>query len=516
MGLSQFSTLFRLKFILLRFKQTDILKKILLFIALAFTISLSQAQITVNGQVIDAQTDTPLEGAYIIDNEGTKGAYTDQDGKYELSFDANEVTLRVEYLGYATQEIKVTSTSELNIKLQPTNTILDEVVITALGLERSSRKLGYAVQQLDGQELTEVQSANMVQSMAGKLAGVTVSQGATGIGSTSKIIIRGEGSFTNNNPLFLVDGTPINNNSILNFTNEAAAGFQEVDFGNGAMDISQDDIASISILKGPSAAALYGTRASNGVVLITTKTGKSTKGIGVTYNTSFSVERPFALPEFQNQYGQGNSGAFEFIDGLGAGTNDNITYSWGPRLDEGTLIAQFDSPVTLADGSVVRGGDVAVHGGAPITPTPFVSHPDNLKDFYQTGHTLSNHLSFSGAYDKGHYRFSVADLRNTSIIPGTNLNRNNVSARLQFNPTTKWSINTSLNYIYTRSDNRPASGYGSENVNYSLVAWGPRSLDINALEDYWQPGLEGVQQYSFNYTFFDNPLFHPFRKQKCI
>jgi len=465
------------------------------------------AQLEVSGTVRSAANGNPLAGAHVLEQGGTQATYTDNKGFFRLELTEAEAYLRIEYLGYEPKVVAVKAGQDIDIALVASNTTLDEVVVTALGLKRSSKKLGYAVQQLESQSLTEVKSSNMVQSLAGKLAGVTVSQGATGIGSTSKIVIRGEGSFTNNNPLFVVDGTPINNNSVFNFTNEAAAGFQEVDFGNGGMDVSLDDIASVSVLKGPSAAALYGTRASNGVILITTKSGENTEGLGVSFNTGFSVERPFALPDFQNEYGQGNSGAFEFVDGLGGGVNDNITYSWGPRLDEGLLIPQFDSPVQLPDGTNVRGGDVAVHGGAPITPTPFVSYPDNLSDFYRFGTTLSNHLAFGANYDKGHYRLSMTDFRNNSIIPGSNLDRNNLSARLQFRPTQRLTINSSVNYVYTRSDNRPANGYGSENVNYSLVAWGPRSLDIAALKDYWQPGLEGVQQYSFNYTFFDNPYF---------
>ncbi len=465
------------------------------------------AQVTIQGTVMDQTTGDQLIGATVVEKGSTQGTISDASGLFELEVSSAEATLLIQYLGYETQELALNGRQKIEILLKASDTLLDEVVVTALGLERSSKQLGYAVQQIEARELNEVKSANMVQSLAGKVAGVTVNQGATGIGSTSKITIRGEASFTNNNPLFVVDGTPINNNSVINFTNEAAAGFQEVDFGNGAMDVNIDDIESISVLKGPSAAALYGTRASNGVILITTKTGEKAPGIGVSFNSSFSVETPFQLPQFQNRYGQGNSGAFEFVDGLGGGTNDNITYSWGPELDQGLQIAQFDSPVRLANGQTVRGGDVAVHGGTPIDASPFVSHPNNLSDFYRTGYTATNNLALAGTYDKGHYRISLTDFRNESIIPGTNLERQNVTARLQFRPLRNLEFNSSIQYANTQSDNRPAGGYGSENVNYSLVAWGPRSLDTEALRDYWQPGLDGIQQYSFNYTFFDNPYF---------
>ncbi|MEO0775212.1 MAG: SusC/RagA family TonB-linked outer membrane protein [Bacteroidota bacterium] len=484
------------------------LSKILFTLPLALLLAIGlQAQVTVKGSIVDAATGEYLVGATIAERGSTRGTASDAAGQFELQVSSTAAVLSVQYIGYQTVELPLAGQVQIDIALRTADAILDEVVVTSLGLERSSKQLGYAVQQIEAQELNEVKSANLVQSLAGKVAGVTVNQGATGIGSTSKITIRGEASFTNNNPLFIVDGMPINNNSILNFTNEAAAGFQEVDFGNGAMDVNIDDIESVSVLKGPSAAALYGTRASNGVILITTKTGERTSGIGVSFNSIFSVETPFQLPQFQNRYGQGNSGVFEFVDGLGGGTNDNITYSWGPALDRGVQIAQFDSPVRLADGRTVRGGDVAVHGGAPIVATPFVAHPDNLSDFYRTGHTISNNLALDGAYERGHYRISLSDFRNVSIIPGTDLERQNLTARLQFRPLTKLEFNSSIQYVRTQSDNRPAGGYGSENVNYSLVAWGPRSLDTDVLRDYWQPGLEGVQQYSFNYTFFDNPYF---------
>ncbi len=176
-------------------------------------------------------------------------------------------------------------------------------------------------------------------------------------------------------------------------------------------------------------------------------------------------------------------------------------------MDAGNLIPQFDSPVTLPDGTIVRGGDTSVYSGLPITPTEFRSNPDNLKNFYETGTTFINNLAISSGFNKGNFRLSFTDLRSESIIPGVNLDRQTISSRLNFRPTDKLRISSSLSYVNSQSDNRPSNGYGSENVNYSLVAWGPRSLNIDNLRDYWQPGLEGLQQYSFNYTFFDNPFF---------
>ena len=273
------------------------------------------------------------------------------------------------------------------------------------------------------------------------------------------------------------------------------------------MEVNADDIESVSVLKGPSAAALYGTRASNGVIVIKTKNGTKKKGLGISINSSITFDTAFRLPDFQNEYGQGNSGNFEYGNGLGSGINDNITYSWGPRLDAGNLIAQFDSPVNLPNGTIVRGGDTSLYNGLPITPTLFKSNPNNLKDFYQTGITTSNNISINDKFDSGSYRLSFTNLDSESIIPGVNLDRKTVALKMNFNPTEKTKITSSVSYVNSSSDNRPANGYGSENVNYSLVAWGPRSLNINSLKNYWQPGLEGIQQYSFNYTYFDNPFF---------
>jgi TonB-linked SusC/RagA family outer membrane protein len=462
------------------------------------------AQISITGIISDIAGD-PIAFANVTERGTSKGTTTDVNGFYSLTV-ANDGILVCSYIGYQTAIIPVRDKVVINVTLEEGDQ-LEAVVVTALGVKRNERELGYAVQTLDSKQIQEVKSVNLVDNLQGKIAGITVTPGATGVGSSSKITIRGEASFSNNNPLFIVDGTPINNNTVFNFSNEAAAGFQEVDFGNGAGEVNQDDIESVSVLKGPAAAALYGTRAANGAIIIETKNGGKNRGLGISYNTSFFVDSAFKLPEFQNEYGQGNSGQFEYVDGLGGGVNDNITYSWGPRLNQGILIPQFDSPVTLPDGSTVRGGDTSVYSGSPITATPFTSNPDNLKNFYNTGYTAINNIAITDGFENGNYRLSFTDLRSESIIPGVDLDRQTVAAKLNFTLNDKTKIRASVNYVNSASGNRPSNGYGSENVNYSLVAWGPRSLNIDNLRNYWQPGLEGVQQYSFNYTFFDNPYF---------
>ncbi|THH41194.1 SusC/RagA family TonB-linked outer membrane protein [Neolewinella litorea] len=465
------------------------------------------AQVSVSGTVFGGGE--PLIGATIVEaGRPDNGTVTDLVGNFTLTVEGLPDTLTVTYTGFRTQSVAVAADTPLPLRIElDAGVDISGVVVTALGVRRQNSTLGYSVQQISTEELTDVQAVNFLDNLSGQVAGLRITAGATGVGSSSQVVIRGETSFTNNNPLFVVDGIPINNNTIINQTDEAASGFQEIDFGNGAMDVNPADVASVSVLKGASAAALYGARAANGVIVITTKRGGKQPGLGITFNSSVTLDRPFQLPRYQNEFGQGQGGKFAFVDGLGAGISDNITYSYGPRLDAGLNVPQFDSPVTLSDGTVVRGGDVAVHGGLPIPATPFVSRPDNVRDFYGTGSTAINNLAISGGGESGDFRLSATDLRSESYIPGVNLKRKTLAGRLGFRPAERLHLDASLNYINSGSDNRPAGGYGSENINYDLTAWLGRQTDLEVLKDYWQPGLEGVQQYSYNYTFFDNPYF---------
>ncbi|UBM57240.1 TonB-dependent receptor [Marinilongibacter aquaticus] len=479
------------------------------FLLLFCWLQLQAQERPIEGRVYDAATNESLSGANIVMTVAgkSKGTFTDAEGRFSILISSEVKRFTVSMVGYESQIVEVNANrSDYSIALRQ-NEALQEIVVTALGLERESKNLGYAVQSINGLAFSDIKSTNLLDNLGGRVAGLTVNMGSTGVGSTTKITIRGESSFTNNNPLFVVDGTPINNNTTVNITNDAAEGFQEVDFGNGAMDVNPDDIANVTVLKGPTAAALYGTRAANGVVLIQTKKGGERNGIGVEYNSTFYVDKPFRLPKFQNLYGQGNNGQFEYKDGLGGGINDNITYSYGPKLDAGLLIPQYDSPVSLPDGQVVRAGDTRVYSNLPITPTPFVSHPDNLKNFYQTGHSAINSLAFSGGNEMGHYRLGLTNLDSKSFIPGVNLGRNTLNASMTFNPLKQLTVVSNVNYVQSKSGNRPATKYGSENINYALVAWLGRQTDINPMKDMWQPGLKDVQQYSYNYTYFDNPYF---------
>ncbi len=483
------------------------MKSVFTIVISFFMLHFAFGQNRVKGTITDQITGEKLIGVSIKEkNKVSNGTTSDRNGEFTLQVSSPNNFLVVSYIGYTTKEVALNGSAELNISLAP-GLLLSETVVTALGLERESKSLGYHVQQIPAKELAEVKSVNFLDNLTAKVASVTITPGASGVGSSSKIVIRGESSFANNNPLFVVDGVPINNNAIVPRTVETPSSFQAVDFGNGAMDINPDDIASVSVLKGAAAAALYGSRAANGVILINTKDGSDSKGFGVSFNSTTTMESPFQLPQFQNTYGQGNGGQFAFKNGLGGGVNDVLTYSYGPKLDQGTLVAQYDSPVYLPDGRVLRGGDVGAYSGADITPTPFISHPDNLKDFYETGKTFINNLAFSGKYDKGNYRLSYTDLNSQSIIPGVDYLRKNVSANLNFKPVERLNFKSTIIYQNAKSNNRPSSGYGSENLQYGLVAWLPRSLDIEPLKNYWQTGLEDLRNYSYNYAYFDNPYF---------
>ncbi len=463
---------------------------------------------TLSGVLTDADSGEPLIGATVsAGNSTSQGTVTDVDGRYTLTVPSGTTQICVSYVGMARSRCEAfTGQTELNFQIN-TSVGLGEVVVTALGLERQNAELGYALQEVDARQIADVTATNFLDNLAGQVAGVNVTTGATGVGSTSLVSIRGEASFSRNTPLYVVDGIPIDNRALLNVTNEASQGFQEIDFGNGAPEVSPFDVESVTVLKGPAAAALYGTRASNGVILINTKAGRQSSGLGISVNSQTTLDRPFRLPEFQNKFGQGRGGKFAYVDGLGGGINDNITFSYGPALDQGTLTTQYDSPVTLADGTVVRAGDRRLYTNETVTPTPLVSHPDNVSDFYQTGVTTHNNVAISQAFDRGDMRLSFTDLRSDSYIPGVNFDRNNVAAKLNFRPTERIRLSGSFNYANSRSDNRPAGGYGSENLNYTLIAWLGRSTALEPLRQYWQPGFEGIQQYQFNTTFFDNPYF---------
>ena len=455
---------------------------------------------TISGKVTDTEN-APIPGVNVLVKGTTQGTITDIEGNYRLSVPESTETLVFSFVGYETREVDINGRSVINLSLAEGARELGEVVVTALGVERETKALGYAVQEVQGESITQARETNLVNSLAGRVAGVNVTGSSTTVGGSSRITIRGESSLdiNKNQPLFIVDGVPINNNVV----GSSGSGNLEADYGNGAAEVNPDDIESISILKGPNAAALYGSRAANGVIIITTKSGKGVKGIGVSVNSTTSFETPLRLPDWQDVYGQGNRGQFAFVDGSGAGIADGVDESWGPRM-EGQPIPQFDSPRNVAG---FRGGDIdAAPDGSTITPTPWQSYPDNVSDFFETGVTLTNNVAVSGGNENGSFRLSYTNLDQSGMLPNTDLGRNTLLFSSDYQLTDKLKANAMVNYIRSRSDNRPSISYGTESIMY-LWVWYGRQINTGNLRDYWQPGLEGRQQFNYNYNYHDNPYF---------
>ncbi len=444
----------------------------LVFLLTSFWLHVSAQDRQLTGVVTSTEDGQPLPGVSISVKGTAKGTTTNANGAYQINVSAGNV-LVFSYVGFITKEITLGNESELNIPLQMSASSLSEVVVTALGITREKKALGYSVQEIGGKQLTQARETNLVNALSGKIAGVQVTNSNGAPGASSRMLIRGANSIgSNNQPLFVVDGVPIDNSNYGSGTG--------VDYGNGAGALNPDDIESMSVLKGPSAAALYGSRGANGVVLITMKSGKGTKGIGVSVNSNTSFDTPFRMPEWQNEYGQGAKGLFKFVDGRGAGVNDGVDESWGPRLD-GRLIEQFDSPVVNG----VR------------TATPWVAHPDNVKQFFETGRTYTNNVSLTGASDKGDFRLSLTDLNQSGILPFTDYKRKTISLNAGWNLTPKLNIRATGNYVKDGSDNR---------TNWGLYyIWFGRQVNMESLENYTAPG--SIYQNNWNYNYWTNPYY---------
>ena len=427
---------------------------------------------TVKGRVTSKSDGSGLPGANVLIKGTDRGSTTNANGEFTLSSPASAV-LVVSYIGYKPMEMAVGTKSFVELSLEEDASNLNEVVVTALGITREKKALGYSVQEVSGKQLTQARETNLVNSLSGRIAGVQVTGSNGAPGASSRMLIRGANSIgSNNQPLFVVDGVPIDNSNIGSGTS--------VDYGNGAASINPDDIESVSVLKGPSAAALYGSRGANGVVLITLKSGKGSRGIGVAVNSNTTFDTPFRQPSWQNEYGQGGKGQFKYVDGRGGGVNDGVDESWGPKLD-GRLIEQFDSPV-------VNGVRQA---------TPWIAHPDNVNQFYQTGRTLTNNVSLTGGSEKGDFRLSFTELNQTGILPNTDYKRRTIALNAGWNLTDKLSIRATGNYVKDGSDNR---------TNWGLYfIWFGRQVDMEQLKDYRAPG--SIYQRNWNDNYWTNPYY---------
>lgn len=470
----------------------------LLMVCVASSIGLATAQTKkVTGQVISAEDNQPVIGAAIVVKGTTIGTITDFDGKFSLDVPNDAKSVMVSYVGLKGREIPITAV--MNIKLESDSHALDEVVVTAMGISREKKSLGYAIQEVGSEELTKAGQINVTGALSGKVAGVQVNQFGGSVGASSRISVRGNSSLAaDQQPLIVLDGVPIANDTQRSGDNT----YKGVDYGSGLNDINPEDIESMTVLKGGSA-ALYGMRAGNGVILITTKSGKKGSGVKVSYDGNFTIDRISTVPKLQNSYGQGNNGdewhwkhnapdlsyqeyaekyGFNWVDGTN-GINDFYDESWGPRLDAGLNLVQYDSNGQKA---------------------PWVSRPNNIKDFFQTGYSMNHTISLSANSEKSTTRASISYRDQKGTVPNTDQKRYSAQLNSFFKLNNYISYDMSASYTRTQSDNLVAQGYGGNNPINSLFAWSGRQINMKTLKENWdQKDANG------NYTYYNwNPNYH--------
>ncbi len=484
------------------------MKKLLLlfvlFVYVGASALLAQTKV-ITGTVTSAvQGEGAIPGVTVQVKGTTVGALTDVNGKYTINAPQNATTLIFSYVGMKSQEVQIGGRSVVDVVMESDILGLSEVVVTALGISREKKAIGYAVQDLGGDKLEKAKVSNIVNAFQGKLSGVQISNSDGGVASGVRILIRGVNSLAaggNNQPLFIVDGVPISNST------SETGNYGGRDYGNAASDINPADVENISVLKGASAAALYGSRAVNGVVLITTKSGKSQlgrPGLGVTFEENMMWEKPLVIPKYQNLYGQGSADDwdageynFDYVDGNYGGLYDGVDESWGPPLD-GRLIRQFDSPYDPET-------DVR-------TPTPWVAHPNNVKSFFETGLRRTTSLAIAGAKQGADFRLSLSNQKITGIMPNTDLTRNNVTLNGNVALSDKISFGGSASYISNKSNNIAENGYNGGNPMQSIGEWFGRQVDMAVLKEKWntidpKTGLP----FNWNHSYHNNPYWNMYK-----
>ena len=459
-------------------------KRIHLFLlALAIGVIQGAAQVTtVRGIVTTEEDGEPVIGASVIVKGTALGTVTDVNGRFELSgLPPSATRLLISYISLMAKEVAIAP--QVSVTLKSDTHLLDEVVVTALGISREKKALGYTAQEVKQDALVQGKDNNLLNSLSGKIAGVRITNTQGDVGS-SRIVIRGETSIAGENqPLFIVDGIPVDNSQL----NARSSGR---DFKNAIADLNPEDIKTLTVLKGPNAAALYGARAAHGAIVITTKGGdKRQKGIGITLHSSTQVSFVATLPEFQNLFGQGAGGRFSYVDGKGAGVNDGVDESWGPRLDIGLLIPQFDSPLD-ADGNRVA--------------TPWGSHPNNVRDYFRMGISTNNGISVARGDDKYQFRVGYNYEKQVSIVPDAGTNKTNISLNTDYH-LAKWIVvGATANYIVYTAPSLPGSATPSgsnvrSNSPMLQFLWFGRQVDTNSLKaDYTR---------NWNSSYYDNPFW---------
>lgn len=464
---------------------------VFLFLALTLAGTVLAQNATVSGKVTSSDDGTALPGVNVFVKGTQNGAITDVNGNFSLSAPGDNPTLVFSYIGYNTQEVSVAGRSVVDVTLELNTAMLSEVVVTALGIKREERSLGYAVGKVKGEDLTHVAQENVLNGLAGRLPGVSINS-TGGAGSSVKMNIRGTRSLNSDNqPLFIVDGIPLNNS--LNNISQVGSD-NRVDYGNAISDLNPDNIESISILKGQSAAALYGSRANNGVVIITTKNGSTAKKptVSVSSNTVFDI--PYKFLDMHSKFATGilpftpdknpYPGGVLVIDETSAG-------GMGPELDKGYNAVQWNSPKD-ANGNRI--------------PTPLVSHPDNIKNFFQTGITSTNSVSLANTSVLGSYRLSYTNMTNKGIIPNADLFRNSLGLSTSMKAHEKVTVSANIDFTRSNSNNRPAGNRGTNPMQWAYAV--SPHIDIRELRDYWVDGMEGVQQRSQDGAVnYNNPYY---------
>ena len=467
---------------ILQFTFGDILLRLIsriflpiLFILFSF-VSNAQDRI-VTGKITDKTDNSPIAGATVRIKGTERGTTASADGTFKITV-AQNVTLQFSFIGFSPQEIQVGSKSVINVVLNENVQELQEVVTTALGISKERRSLTSAIQTVKGSDLVKAREPNPINSLAGKVAGLTIGASAELLGRPN-VVLRG-----NTDVLYVVDGVPINSDT---------------------WNISADDIETYSVLKGANAAALYGFRGKNGAILITTKKGtKDKRGFSVELNSSTMIESGFnAIPKVQDLYGAGDHGQYSFVDGKGGGTNDGDYDIWGPKFDPtgNKKIAQYDSPIDPSTGKRI--------------PTPWTARgKDNLTRFLNNGVLANNNIAIASSNEKADIRFSMSHNYQKGIVPNTQLNIVNFSVNAGINFSKKLRLETNLNYNRQFTPNIPDVNYGPNSLIYNMTIWGGADWNVDDMRNYWQAGKEGVQQIYAEYQRYNNPYFMAYEWQR--
>ncbi len=421
---------------------------------------------TVTGEVVDASDGSVLPGVNVIIQGTTQGVTADFDGNYSIKVPNDTAVLEFSYLGYTKEIIEVGNRATIDVSMNQDATELSEVVVTAFGIEKQKKALGYSVEELKGDDLTIARDVNVMNSIKGKVAGVFINSSSAGVGGSSFVSIRGNSSLGGDNqPLYVVDGVPINNQNLDGA--EIFGGGR--DYGDGIQNINPDDIETLSVLKGPNAAALYGSRGANGVILITTKTGTK-KGWGVSFNSNTTFEEPNILPTFQNEYG--------------VGYDDDMS-SWNTETINGVDYPQIPQWALDHWGPKMEGQLVTIQALPDVGVVPLNGQPENnVRKFYRTGSTLTNTMAVTSGTEQLNFRLSASNLTNEGIIPNSGFDRNTVNLNVGANITDKFRVEAKANYINQKGKNRPATGQSSTlAVAPSLNLMG-RHVDLDWLKEY--------------------------------